>query len=195
MLRFLYSTGLLALLVLAQAGSAMAQSAPVSAAEPAPVGLKAPRVSYSLNAGAMFAGRYGSATYLSPTASYRLTDRFHLFGGVTYLHSMPGTAFFPAEGSRLAGMTMGTNHYLVQGGGTYALSDRVALTGSAWKDLSNMPAARGFSPYSGLGNMGSGVNLRADFQVTEHLSVSGGVRVSNGYTPGLLGSPYAPFGY
>ncbi|MFD2786011.1 hypothetical protein [Hymenobacter rubripertinctus] len=155
--------------------------------------------SYSLQAGATFAGRYGSATYLSPSVSLPLTQRFSVFGGVTYLRTMPGAAYAPLgeAGQRLP--LAGTNRLLIQGGGQYAVSARLSLTGSAWKDLT--PAGLpGVNPYAGFGgNLGQGVNLRADYHITENFSVSGGVRVSNGATayPGSqYGSSYgSPWGY
>lgn len=155
---------------------------------------------YHLEAGATFAGRYGSATYLSPTVSLPLTKRFSVFGGVTYLRTTPGLAYAPfGEAGRA--FPMATNHYLIQGGGQYAVSPRLTLTGSAWKDLT---PTNGFTvnPYAGFGgNLGTGVNLRADYHITENFSVSGGVRVSNGaaaypggaYSP--LFGPGAPLGY
>ncbi|OON67147.1 hypothetical protein B0919_19995 [Hymenobacter sp. CRA2] len=153
-------------------------------------------LTYSLNAGAVFAGRFGSATYLSPRVNYQLTNRLQLFGGLTYLRSMPGAAYLPAsELGTKANAWAGTNHYLLQGGGTYALSPRLSLTGSAWKDFS--PAGPAVNPYAGFGgNLGQGVNLRADYHITEHFSVSGGVRVSQGSTaPGYAPVLGAPVGY
>ncbi|GAB2955963.1 hypothetical protein GCM10027048_22560 [Hymenobacter coalescens] len=186
MLRFLSAT----LLLLLPAGAALAQAPDA----PAP-GLRTSPLTYSLHAGATFAGRFGSATYLSPQAHYQLTNRLQLFGGLTYLRTMPGAGYYRSspEGGR-SGLAAGTNHYLLQGGGTYLLSPRLALTGSAWKDFTPAPPA-GYSvnPYAGFGNLGQGVNLRADYRITEHLSVSGGVRVSQGASaPGygpLLGAP------
>lgn len=149
---------------------------------------------YSLNAGATFAGRYGSATYISPQVTLPLTKRFAVFGGVTYLRTVPGLAYAPfGENSRA--LPLATNHYLLQGGGQYAVSPRLLLTGSAWKDLTptnGLPV----NPYAGFGgNLGSGVNLRADYHITENFSVSGGVRVSNGATayPGGYYSPQPGF--
>lgn len=184
-----------ALLFLLSAPAASAQSpTPTTPA----LGLRpASRVSYSLNAGAMFAGRYGSATYLSPQANYQLTKRLSLFGGLTYLRTMPGAASFPAPegGARPNARAAGRSHLLLQGGGSYALSPRLLLTGTAWKDLT--PAAPGalVNPYAGFGgNLGQGLNLRADYHITENFSVSGGVRVSQGATaPGYV--PGAPFGF
>ncbi|WP_426490732.1 hypothetical protein [Hymenobacter sp. 102] len=153
-----------------------AQAQTTEPAAPKRLGL---RPQYSLQAGALFAGRYGSATYLSPLVSVPVTQRFSVFGGVTYLRATPGLAYAPfGEAGRP--LPMATNQYLIQGGGQYALSPRVTLTGSAWKDLS--PTAGPLvSPYAGFGgSMGTGVNLRADYHITENFSVSGGVRVSNG---------------
>ena len=133
----------------------------------------------------MFAGRYGSASYLSPTVSYQLTPRFSVFGGVTYLRTMPGAPYASAEGSSARLGAMGSNHYFVQAGGRYAVSPRLSLTGTAWKSLTpgvgNGPVV---NPYAGFGTPGSGMNMRADFQISENVSVSGGIRVSSGAAPG-----------
>ncbi|RPD45419.1 hypothetical protein DNI29_18735 [Hymenobacter sediminis] len=164
--------------------------------QPAPTPRLGLKPSYSLNAGAMFAGRYGSATYLSPTVSVPVTNRFSVFGGVTYMRVTPGAAYLPFGEAGRFGATA-QNRYLIQGGGQYALSPRVTLTGSAWKDLT---PTSGFqvNPYASFGgNLGSGVNLRADYHITENFSVSGGVRVSNGATayPGAYSPLYGPGGY
>lgn len=184
---------LLPAVLLLSASAALAQTAPAPEA-PTP-GLRPARMSYSLNAGATFAGRYGSATYLSPQANYQLTNRLQLFGGLTYMRTLPGAAYFPAaENGLRPNAWAGTNHLLVHGGGTYALSPRLSLTGSAWKDLTPTMPGTLVNPYAGFGgNLGQGVNLRADYHITEHFSVSGGVRVSQGatapgYAPGL-GTP------
>ncbi|SDY06628.1 hypothetical protein [Hymenobacter psychrophilus] len=153
------------------------------------------RPSYSLQAGTTFAGRYGSASYLSPTVSLPLSKRFAVFGGLTYLRTVPGAAYAPLGETGRALPLAGTNRLLIQGGGQYALSERLSLTGSAWKDLT--PAGQlSVNPYAGFGgNLGQGVNLRADYHITENFSVSGGVRVSSGATA-APGSYYgSPWGY
>lgn len=191
--RFVYL--LPAALLLACAAQAQDTAAPTA---PKP-GL---RPSYSLQAGTTFAGRYGSAAYLSPMVSLPLSKRFAVFGGLTYLRTTPGAAYLPAGDATgrlpLTGAYLGTNHYLIQGGGQYALSERVMLTGSAWKDLT--PTGQfgrlGVNPYAGFGgNLGQGVNLRADYRITENFSVSGGVRVSNGATTQPGGYYGSPWGY
>lgn len=181
------------------AGAAAAQTttlptAPMPTGAAPKLGIVGPRASYSVNAGFVTAGRFGSASYLTPLASYQLTKRFSVFAGLTYMHIVPGIGALTPEGTRTVGLA-GMNRYVVQGGGAYALSPRVTLVGSAWKDLTPNTFGNGVNPYAGFSNMGSGVNMRADFKITEHMTVSGGVRVSNGVAPGY--SPYSigPFGY
>ena len=193
--------------LLLAAGGATAQTMPyVALGTPAPgLGTLSQRTSFSLNAGATFAGRYGSASYISPTMAYQVTRRFSVFGGATFLRTMPGLAYggyaYPGAEVAYAGTRTGypgLNRMLIQGGGQYAVSPRLILTGSAWKDLT--PGGYNVNPYAGFGgNMGSGVNLRADYHITENFSVSGGLRMSNGtsaypgYSP--MYSPGMPFGY
>jgi hypothetical protein len=189
----------LTLLLTLLGGAAAAQTtdlpttAPPAAPTPA-LGLGAPRVSYSMSAGFVTAGRFGSASYLTPLASYQLTRRFSVFAGLTYMHLNPGLGMVTPETARTLG-TAGLNRYVVQMGGAYALSPRVALVGSAWKDLTPNTFGPGVSPYAGFGNLGSGVNMRADFKVSEHMTLSGGVRVSNGAAPGYSPFSVGPYGY
>ncbi|GAB2474633.1 hypothetical protein GCM10011375_24280 [Hymenobacter qilianensis] len=182
------------------AGSVLAQTpTEAEAGSPTPSLLRS-RVSYNLSAGAMFAGRLGSATYLSPTMSYQATNRLRLFTGLTYIRSLPGVYYSPTAitdgGGPITSAPMATNHYLVQAGAEYALSPRVSLTGTAWRDFSNLPPAPGIRGFSG-GNMGSGVNVRADYHITENFSISGGVRYSTGAAPGYgMGmGPGSPYGW
>ncbi|TGE29633.1 hypothetical protein [Hymenobacter metallicola] len=195
----LRSTLALTLLLGVSASAARAQTtalptAPVPADTAPKLGLVGPRTSYSMSAGFITAGRFGSASYLTPLASYQLTNRFSVFAGLTYMHIVPGIGATTPEGARTLGGA-GLNRYIVQGGGAYALSPRVTLVGSAWKDLTPTTFGSGVNPYAGFTNLGSGVNMRADFKLTEHMTVSGGVRVSNGAAPGYTPFSIGPFGY
>ena len=181
------------------AGTAAAQTTPVVTSLHAPAaslpGVLGPRQTFRLNAGFLTAGRLGTASYLNPEAAFRLTNRLTVFTGVTYVRATPGILNYPtyALDDRAPANWVGTNHYFVQAGVQYAVSPRLALTGTAWKDLSTeLPRGPIVNPYAGFnGNMGSGMSLRADYMVTEHLSISGGLRISNG-AAGLPGSGYFP---
>jgi hypothetical protein len=175
-------------------GSTLAQTPTETEASPTAPSLLRSRVSYNLSADATFAGRFGSATYLSPTATYQLTNRLRLFTGLTYMRVFPGAFYGPASDGPMATVPRANNHYVVQAGAEYALSPRVSLTGTAWRDFSNLPPAPGIRGFSG-GNMGSGVNVRADYHITENISVSGGVRYSTGAAPGIGMGPGYPYGW
>ncbi|WBO85115.1 hypothetical protein [Hymenobacter yonginensis] len=178
------------------AGGAFAQSplpgATVGLGTPL-LGLRNPRQNVQLSAGMMTAGRLGTAAWVSPIASYRLTPRLSVFGGLTYLRLTPGAAYYPsaAADNQLRPWT-GYNQFLLQGGAQYLVSPRLALTGTAWKEIPGTQPR--INPYAGFGSMGSGMSLRADYLITENLSISGGLRMSNGqgtnfpgYVPGLSG--------
>lgn len=188
------------LVSMALAGTAAAQTVPAASAglattTPTLPGILGPRQSFRLNAGFMTAGRFGSASYVSPEMGYKLSNRLTVFTGLTYMRLTPGLyTGAPTDGVPRA--FSGTNQYVVQMGAQYAVSPRLALTGTAWKDLTrSVPGGPVVNPYAGFGgNMGSGMSLRADYMITENLSVSGGIRMSNGqsgvypgYAPGLTG--------
>ncbi|RTQ48860.1 hypothetical protein EJV47_14785 [Hymenobacter gummosus] len=173
------------------AGPAAAQS---FSADPAVLpGLGAAPLSGYVSAGTVFAGRYGAASYLSPALSYQLTPRFRVFAGGTYLRTFPGALPARDDKGSLPLAYQGFNRYFIQGGGTYAISPRLSLTGSAWKDLTPMTTT-GYrvNPYAGFGQQG--LNLRADYHVTENFSVSGGLRMTQGGYPGY-GAPGLGVGF
>ncbi|WP_324671712.1 hypothetical protein [Hymenobacter sp. GOD-10R] len=199
-MRFSFSVLLLGASLL-MAGTAAAQ-APKTTEPESKLGLLKSRVSYNLDAGMQFAGRYGTMSYISPTATYQVSNRFRIFAGTTLLRTQSylRNSYASAADQPITPSFSVANNMLVQAGGTYLVNPRLALTGMAWKDLSNQPFAPRVNPYAGFGSMGSGVNIRADYQLTENISVSGGVRVSQGASPGygyggMYGSPMMPFGY
>ncbi|UOR06000.1 hypothetical protein MUN82_02590 [Hymenobacter aerilatus] len=168
------------------AGSLLAQVPMAAEAEAPLIGLHANRTSYQLNIGTTFAGGLGSAMHISPRVTHQLGKRFFVFGGMTYMRTFVNTAYNAPrnEGSTTADALGNrfaiSNNYLIYGGGTYLVNPRLALTGTAWKDMS--PTV---NPYAGFGNMGQGMSMRADYRLTENLTVSGGVRMARGvgYAP------------
>lgn len=182
-----------AALLLVSAGPAAAQSfaqAPVLGLQ------RGPAVSGMVSVGTMYAGRFGAASYLSPVLSYQLTPRFRVFTGGTYLRTFPGVGLAPGPGGDAATPVAlrGFNRYFVQGGGTYDVSARLSLTGTAWKELTPLTTDNyRVNPYAGFGQ---GMSLRADYHITPNFSVSGGLRMSQGGYPGAgYGLPGAMLGF
>jgi hypothetical protein len=161
-----------------------------------------PRASYSLNAGAVFSN-FGSFSYVEPQVRYRLTPRVHVFSSLTMLQSWGGPTFRTASGEGTATRMTGVpdRQYLLHVGGSYAMSERLLLSGSVWKDLNPSATNRWNSNpflYGRLPNQG--FHFQAQYQVAPNFTVSGGVRYSNGanstYYGGYPGAGFSsPGGY
>ena len=149
------------------------------------------KVSFSLAAGTMI-GSHGMATYLAPSMYYRLNSKFSLFTGFTYLN----TNFSPHRTEGL--QPMATKHYLVNLGGMYQVSDKLQISGSVWRDFSNVPNQFGNSNNLRQPNR-YGTEFNATYKVSDVLTIHGGIRTSNGnpYYNGYNSafSPAAPFGF
>ncbi|MCP2043643.1 hypothetical protein [Pontibacter sp. HSC-36F09] len=188
------------------AGSAMAQTgqkasletapAPVLQERPAPATeeerptkfeMPAKRFSYSLSAGASFGSGFG-ATYLEPTVRYQLNPRLRVFSSLTYLSVMPGQYTVPtSDGGTTLMRSSQNDHYIAHVGAEYLVNDRLILSGSVWRDFSNIPAQN--PAYMNFMNPGrQGMDMRATYKITEHFSVTGAMRYSKGASPF-----YSPF--
>lgn len=189
-------------------GSAMAQSnqkasldtapAPAQQEQPAPQTEKAPttlempsnRMSYALSAGASFGSGFG-ATYLEPTVRYQLNPRLRVFSSLTYMSVMSTQYTVPnPEGGFMLQRTSPSNHFIAHVGADYLVNDRLVLSGSVWRDFSNIPAQNAaFTNFMTPGRQG--MDFRATYKITDHFSVTGGMRFSNGAAPfhGPFGNP------
>ncbi|GAB3200302.1 hypothetical protein ABID22_003549 [Pontibacter aydingkolensis] len=184
------------------AGNAAAQdvkpnlnAAPVPAATTAPVTTAAqeteakakpswsgPKLSYGLSAGASFSSGFGSATYLEPTVRYQVSNRFRVNTSLTYINAMPySTSAVNPEGNTVVYRNNGSSHYIGSVGLDYLASDRLILSGNIWRDFSNMPANNLNSSFYSPGRMGA--DFRATYKITEHFTVTGGIRYTDGATP------------
>ncbi|ALJ01425.1 hypothetical protein DC20_12540 [Rufibacter tibetensis] len=155
-----------------------------------------PRVSYGLNAGAAF-NRFGSVSYVEPRVQFRLTPRLHVFSSLTMLQTWGGPTFSTSangEGTSTLMTAAPDRQYLLHMGGTYAMSERLLLTGSVWKDMSpssmnrwqNNPFTYGRYPNQGF-------QFQAHYQVAPNVTVSGGVRYGNGANGSFGGYPATGF--
>lgn len=145
------------------------------------------RMSYSLSAGTSFGNGFG-AYYLEPTMRYQINPRLRAFGSFTYMSVMSQQYAEPtSEGGTVMRRTSPSSHYILNAGVDYLVNDRLILSGSVWKDFSNVPAPNpAFNNFMNPGRMG--VDMRATYKITEHFSVSGAMRYSNGPSPF-----YSPF--
>lgn len=162
-----------------------------------------PRVSYGLTAGA-FGGTLGYGSYLEPRINYQLTPRFLVFGSLMAVQHWGSTSFnshFQGEGVSNQFSSAPNRQFLFHVGGAYAMTDKLTLSGSVWKDLSSngAPLRALSSPYSLYRYPQQGYNFQAHYKVSENVTISGGVRSGNGYSQGMYGNPmggyYSPWGY
>ncbi|WP_299818892.1 hypothetical protein [uncultured Pontibacter sp.] len=141
-----------------------------------------PKLSYSLSAGASFSSGFGSATYLEPSVRYQVSNRFRVNTSLTYINTMPySTSMVNPEGNTVVYRNNGGSHYIASVGVDYLASDRLILSGNIWKDFSNVPANNlNYNLYS-PGRMGA--DFRATYKITEHFTVSGAIRYTDGASP------------
>ncbi|MDX5418674.1 MAG: hypothetical protein LPK09_05615 [Hymenobacteraceae bacterium] len=167
------------------------QEQPAPQAEPTTSMLSMPtnRISYGLSAGATFGNGFG-ATYLEPSVRYQLSPRLRVFSSLTYMSVMSQqyTDVSP-EGGTIMRRTSPSSHYIMHVGADYLVNDRLILSGSVWKDFSNVPTQN--PSYMNFMTPGrQGMDFRATYKITDHFSVTGGMRYSNGASP-----IYGPFSH
>ncbi|WP_153042874.1 hypothetical protein [Rufibacter ruber] len=154
-----------------------------SASKPLPEVFK-PSVGYSFSAGAAFS-KWGSASFIEPRVQYQVTPRFQVFSSLAMIQhwNTPTLTVPTGEGSSTTVMTGApSRQYLLHVGGSYAMSEKLLLSGSVWKDLSSAPTMNRWrnSPY-GYGQLPQqGFHFQAQYQVTPNVTVSGAIRYSNG---------------
>ncbi|WP_266202626.1 hypothetical protein [Pontibacter kalidii] len=164
-----------------------ATTAPVAAATSEPAkpekpAWQGPKLSYGLNMGASISNGFGSATYVEPSVRYQVSNRFRLNTSLAYVHTSGyNTPVAGPEGTTVLYRNGAGSHYIASVGVDYLASDRLILSGNIWRDFSNVPANQFNNSFYSPGSMGA--DFRATYKITEHLSVTGGIRYTDGASP------------
>lgn len=190
---------LMCLLLIAASFSGQAQSVATSAVDSLELQKVAPpRISYGLTAGA-FGGTLGYGSYLEPRINYQVSPRFQVFSSLMAVQHWGSRTFnttYKGEGLSNQFSTNPNRQFLLHVGGAYAMTDKLTLSGSVWKDLG--PNATPFrtlsSPYGLYRSPQQGYNFQAHYKISDNVTISGGVRSGNGYSQGLYGDPMGGFG-
>ena len=165
---------------------------------------KMPRLSYDFSVGAMYNTQFGASSYIKPTARYQISNRFRAHASFTFVNTMPYSyAQATPEGGTVMRRSSGQQHYIVGVGGDYLVNDRLILSGNIWRDFSNMPTQPGlYNSFYSPGRMGA--DFSASYKVTSNITLTGGIRYTDGASP--YASPFynsgfgngfssSPFGY
>lgn len=148
-------------------------------------GFQPGKFDYGLSLGSQFSttSGYGSAltTYVAPTLSYNLSKRFRIGGGITYVN----TNLFNAQAWYSSESTQGINGNYSTGiihlNGTYLVSNKLTLSGSAFKAFPISAEPLPYNPYNPISSKGAhGVNVNIDYKVTENFHIQAGFGYSSG---------------
>ncbi len=161
----------------------------------------APRLRLGGTAGA-FGGTLGFGSYLAPRIGYQVTPRLQVFTSLLAIQRWDNfNSSFKDDGFSSSFSPAPNRQLLLHVGGAYALTEKLTLTGSVWKDLRrNGAAMRQFtSPYGLSRYPRQGYHFQAQYQVSENVTLSGGVSSGNGFGQSQfgnsLGSYSAPWMY
>lgn len=164
-------------------------SAPASGTDSVFTGFRPKAFHYNLSIGTSFitTAGYGSAltSSVTPSFSYNISKRFTIGGGLSYNNtSLFGlrSPYFGGESGAPA--TMNFNDITLFVNGSYLVSDRLTLSGSAFKQL---PLTRDplpynpFVPYSSKG--AQGIDFSVDYRIGRNAHIQAGFRYTEGINP------------
>jgi len=141
---------------------------------------------------------YGSAfsTFLSPTLTYKVSKRFLLSGGIsvvnTSLYGVKPFYSYPSE-APIPGFSGNITQTTLWVSGQYLLSDRITLTGTAYKTVDALGNNPVNSPY--YNNNPQGASLRVGYKINDFMHIEAGFGYSRGFNDYSYGNPYGdPFG-
>ena len=151
------------------------------------------RVDYGVNLGSEFTAvsGFGSGltTQVAPHFFYNVSKRFRIGGGISIATTnyFNARSWFPNETTAPANGSFQTGSVFVSG--QYLLSDRLTLSGSAYKIFPITKDPLAYNPFNPISRNGAqGVNFNVDYKIGEHMHIQAGFRYSQGVNPYSAGS-------
>jgi hypothetical protein len=163
------------------------------------------KFSYRVSLGSEFttAGGYGSAlsTFVTPQVSYSLNKRLSIGGGISVVQ----TNYFDAKplwgNEQISGYCGNFTSAVIFVNGQYLVSDRLSITGSAYKQIPISQDPLPYNPFNPVSARGAqGFNVNVGYRIGEHVMIEAGFRYSDGINPYNANpfyrnsSVYDPFG-
>jgi hypothetical protein len=136
---------------------------------------------------------YGSglSTFLSPTLTYPVSKRFVLTGGISVVnttlygvkpyYSLTGENAAPGFSGNITQTTLWVS-------GQYLLSDRITLTGTAYKTIDVWRDTPKYNPF--YKNNPEGAYLNVGYKINDFMHIEAGFGYSKGYYGSSFGNPY-----
>lgn len=168
--------------------AATAQDFTVDTARSLHAGFQPRKFDFNLSAGSMFSttSGYGSglSTYVTPSVSYALNRKLRIGGGI----SMITTNYFNAKpwysSESTPGFSGNLSSAVVFVNGQYLLSDRLSITGSAFKEIPLYNDPLPYNPYYPVSGQGAqGINLNVEYRIGKNATIQAGFGYSKGVNP------------
>jgi hypothetical protein len=138
--------------------------------------VKPKRLQTHLEAGTSFSyspgNYYGPSYYVAPGLSYLITPRFALSAGIAVERSDFYLVDPPPNSENMLPMTRA----FLYARGTYMLSERLALSGTVYKTVNDVPRREGAYDYNYQGMM-----MGVDYKINSSFSIGFHVATRNGY--------------
>ncbi len=132
----------------------------------------------------------GFSTFLSPTLTYPVSNRFQISGGIsivnTTLYGVKPFYSFPEEKS-MSGFSGNITQTTLWVSGRYLLSDRVTVSGTIFKTVDILGQKPGSTPFYNYNPQGAYLNV--GYKISDHMHIEAGF----GYTRGSNGYSYDPY--
>jgi hypothetical protein len=159
--------------------------------------LSSGRVHTNLTIGSSFSSwsGYGSmlTTYVSPSFSYRVSPKITLRAGIT----ISNNALFgyrPWYGAEsLNTYDANFSKALVYLEGTYLVTNRLTISGLAYKEFTIDDNSRFTNPFTR--NNPQGIYMNADYRISDGFHFQAGFGYSKGYSPFPVSTGFAPAGF
>jgi hypothetical protein len=131
----------------------------------------------------VFGSKLGSGSFYSvaPNFSYLVTPKLRIEFGGAFVLSNNNFNTKPVSETSAKEVKQQTNQTIVYASGQYLLSDKITITGSAYKTV-NSNNSKQINPYY-LDY--KGMNLGIDYKLSKNVSIGAQVRVSNSNNPYL----------
>lgn len=151
-------------------------------------GFQKGKFDYGLSIGSQFSttSGHGSAlnSFVSPSISYNVSKRFRIGGGITYVNTnlFNTRSWYSSESAPGTSGNFSTG--LIYVNGTYLVSNRLTITGSAFKAFPISGDPLPYNLYNPISNKGAqGVNFNVDYRIGEHFHIQAGFGYAEGVNP------------